>query len=160
MQARLQNSAVNPNERRRLVRHSRGDSRISFGLIGDAIEADGIARANIAVLGSVFTHVDFDELQRILLTLRPVAARGGIIVFSIFIDKAYRLEGPGGYGFPDCYARAWFTRKQLRQACAAIGCAAAEAETFVAQQVNVHRIFALTEKPGLVGGLIRALTVR
>ena len=135
----------------------RDDGRVAFGLIGDPVEADGIARADIAVLGSVFTHVDFDELRRILAKLRPIVERGGSIVFSIFIDDGYRLEGPGAYGFPDCYGRAWFTRDQLRRACDAIGCHAAEAETFVAQEINLHRIFASTRKPGLISRAVRAL---
>jgi cyclopropane fatty-acyl-phospholipid synthase-like methyltransferase len=129
----------------------RDDRRVTFGLIGSETETAAGARADVAVLGSVFTHVDLDELQRIFAKLRPIAMRGGKIVFSIFIDEAYRLEGPGGYGFPDCYGRAWFTHVQLRQASEAIGCVATEAETFVAQQINVHRIFALTRKQGLFG---------
>lgn len=120
-----------------------GDDRITFGLLGSTLEAHALMHADIAVLGSIFTHLDFVELTRILAKLSPIVARGRI-VFSIFIDETFRLEEPGAYGFADCYGRAWFTAGQLRQVCEENGWVAAERETFVAQDVNVHRIFALT----------------
>jgi SAM-dependent methyltransferase len=122
-----------------------GDDRLAFGLLGGALEPSALMQADIAVLGSIFTHVDFTELTRILAKLAPVAARGSV-VFSIFLDDACRLEAPGAYGFADCYGRAWFTAGQLRQLCDENEWVAAERETFVAQDVNVHRIFALTRR--------------
>jgi SAM-dependent methyltransferase len=122
--------------------------RIRFDLIGSRLESDAIARAEVVVLGSVFTHVDLDELQLILSKLRPVVERGGKVVFSIFIADAYRLEDKGAYGLENCYGRVWFTAEQLQGLCDKNGWVATEKETFVAQDVNVHRIFALVRKSG------------
>jgi hypothetical protein len=83
-------------------------------------------------------------MQLILRKLQPVVARGGKIVFSIFTADAYRLEDKGAYGFENCYGRVWFTEKQLRGLCDEQGWVATEKDTFVAQDVNVHRIFGLS----------------
>jgi SAM-dependent methyltransferase len=122
-----------------------GDERAAFSLIGSPLETNALERADVAVLGSIFTHVDFDELKNILYKLEPIVARRGKVAFSIFIDDAYRLESPGAYGFADCYGRVWFSEKQLEQLCTGNGWVAAEKEAFLAQEVNLHRIFALTQ---------------
>jgi len=121
----------------------RWDRRVRFDLIGTRLEATALARAEIVVLGSIFTHVDFEELQHILNKLDPVVTRGGKVIFSIFIADAYRLEGKGAYGIENCYERAWFTAEQIQRLCDQNRWAAVEQESFVAQDVNVHRIFAL-----------------
>ena len=128
----------------------RWDSRIRFALLGSRLATTALARAEVALLGSIFTHVEFDEVQRILKTLQPVISRGGKVVFSIFIADIHRLEGKGAYGFESCYSRVWFTFEQLRWLCDQNGWAISERESFVAQDVNVHRIFALIRNPGLV----------
>jgi cyclopropane fatty-acyl-phospholipid synthase-like methyltransferase len=127
----------------------RWDRRIGFDSIGSRLESNALARAEVVVLGSIFTHVGLDEVRYILQKLQPVVARGGKVVFSIFIADEHRLEGKGAYGFESCHDRAWFTAEQLQQLCAHNGWAAAEKESFVAQDVNLHRIFALIRDPGL-----------
>jgi hypothetical protein len=122
--------------------------RIRFDLIGSRLESAALERADLVLLGSVFTHVDVDELQLILRKLQPVVARGGKIVFSIFTADTYRLEDKGAYGFENCYGRVWFTEKQLRDLCDGNGWVVTEKDTFVAQDVNLHRIFALIRKSG------------
>jgi cyclopropane fatty-acyl-phospholipid synthase-like methyltransferase len=124
----------------------RCDRRIRFDLIGSRLESKAIARASVAVLGSIFTHVDFDELQSILKKLQPIVSDGGKVVFSIFLADTYRLEDEGIYGQKNCYNRVWFTGEQLERVCHANDWAIVEMESFVAQEVNVHRIFALTHK--------------
>jgi SAM-dependent methyltransferase len=126
----------------------RWDGRVKFDLIGSRLEATALAQSEVVVLGSIFTHVDSEELEHVLKKLQPVVTRGGKIVFSIFIADQYQLEGKGAYGIENCYERAWFTAEQLQQLCDQNGWAAAEKESFVAQDVNVHRIFALVRKMG------------
>ena len=124
-------------------RFFRWDWRARFGLIGSSLELKAMARVNVVVLGSIFTHVDFDELCRILEKMRPLLLRGGKVVFSIFIAGEYRLEHKDAYGFDDCYSRVWFTEEQIRRLCDQNDWVLVEKESFVAQEVNVHRIFAL-----------------
>ena len=126
----------------RIFRH---DGRATFGLIGSDVEEEAVGQVDTVVLGSIFTHVDQDEVSRMLAKLEPVLDRGGKIVFSIFLADEYALEGKGAYGFDDCYGRVWFTDEQVRQFAADLGAVAKDEETFVAQEVNVHRIFALTK---------------
>lgn len=95
----------------------RWDGRARFDLIGSPLESKALARVDNVVLGSIFTHVDFGELRRILEKFQPIVARGGKVVFSIFIADTARLEGQGAYGFEDCYQRAWFTTEQLQRLC-------------------------------------------
>lgn len=126
----------------------RGDPRVALDVLGGPLEGTALARADVAVLGSIFTHVDLDEMARILNRMQAITARGGKIVFSIFLDDAYRLEGPGAYGFAESYDRVWFTREQLAPLFDERGLAATETESFLAQEVNLHHIFTLTRKPG------------
>ncbi len=120
------------------------DGRMSFDFIGGSLESTALARADVVVLGSVFTHVDLNEMRRILTKFQPILDRGGKVVFSIFIAHTYQLEQPGLYGFKDCYNRVWFTEDQLRRLSDDGGWLLAEKESFLAQQVNLHRLFALT----------------
>jgi SAM-dependent methyltransferase len=124
----------------------RWDRRVKFDLIGSRLETKALARASVVVLGSIFTHVDFDEMQSILKKLHPIVARGGKVVFSIFLADAYEIEKIGIYGLKDCYNRVWFNMDQLQRLADKLGLALAERESFLAQDVNVHRIFALTQK--------------
>lgn len=135
-----------------------GDGRIVFGLLGEQLEAEAIERAGVVLLASIFTHIDLGEMERILLTLRPVTTRGGKIVCSAFLGEAYQLEGKGAlYGFPDCYYRVWFTQAQLNQLRNRHRWIMTGSETFVAQDVNVHRIMALSRKPPALDSIRQAV---
>ncbi len=127
----------------------RWDRRIRFNLIGSRLEAKALSRVSLVVLGSIFTHVDFDELRHILQKMRRVLSRGGKVVFSIFLADTYRLEEKGLYGFEDCYSRVWFTQEQIQHLCDQNDWVLAEKESFVAQEVNLHRIFAVVHKTDL-----------
>lgn len=124
----------------RMFRH---DRRAQFGFIDSAVEAAAIDKVGVVVLGSVFTHVDINEVDRILAKLTPVVDRGGKVVFSVFIANEYRLEGPEAYGFNDCYDRVWFESKQLMELADRNNWQLTECESFLAQGINLHRIFAL-----------------
>ncbi len=122
----------------------RRDERVAFGLIGSPFESDALARVEVVVLGSIFTHVEAQELVAVLEKMSPVVERGGTVVFSIFIADEYDVEDGGAYGFDDCYTRVWYTRKQLNDVFTANGWVGEERESFVAQEINRHRIFAVT----------------
>ena len=124
----------------------RGDRRIKFDLIGSQLETKALSTVSAVVLGSIFTHVDFNEMERILRKFQPIIAAGGKVVFSIFLAGVHRFEDEGLYGFAKCYNRVWFTTEQLEELNGKHGWVAIERESFVAQEVNVHRIFALTKK--------------
>ena len=125
----------------------RWDRRIHFDMIGSRLEAKALERASVVVLGSVFTHVDLDELQSILKKLSPVVSRGAKVVFSIFLADEYALEDEGIYGLERCYNRVWFTQDQIKQICDQNHWVAVEKGAFVAQDGNTHHIFALTQAP-------------
>lgn len=122
----------------------RWDCRIGFGLIGGRFEHRAVARANVAVLGSIFTHTSYDEMRAVLEKLAPIPGRGGKIVFSIFIGDSYRLENPGAYGMGDAYARTWFTPEQIDALRRVQRWSVDERGSFLAQGANMHRIFTLT----------------
>jgi SAM-dependent methyltransferase len=123
----------------------RHDRRARFGFIGSRLEEEAIENVDVVILGSIFTHVDFREVRHILARLRPVIERGGKVVFSAFISDKYRLEGRGAYGFTDCYSRVWFEPEQLAQLANQEEWHLSEQESFLAQDVNLHRIFALNK---------------
>ena len=127
----------------RIFRH---DRRARFGFIGSRLEEEAIRNVDVVVLGSIFTHLDFREVRQILAKLRPVIERGGTVVFSAFIANEYRLEGRDAYGFIDCYSRVWFEPEQLAQLANQEEWQLSEQESFLAQGVNLHRIFALNKR--------------
>jgi SAM-dependent methyltransferase len=122
----------------------RWDRRVKFDMIGSRLEAKAIANASVVLLGSIFTHVDLDEMKLILSKFKPLVARGGKIVFSIFIAEAYKIENRGIYGIDNCYNRVWFTSEQLQGLCDEFMWALCEKESFLAQNENLHRIFSIT----------------
>jgi hypothetical protein len=117
------------------------DDRIHVELIGSSLEAVAIERANIALLASVFTHVDPSEMRHILTKLMPIVLRGGQIVFTIFLADGHRLEDPGMYGFDDCYGRSFFTTRQLTSVANALALQLTESGPYMAQDGNFHRVF-------------------
>ena len=126
----------------RIFRH---DRRARFGFIGSRLEKEAIENVDVVILGSIFTHVDFREVRHILAKLRPVIERGGKVVFSAFTSNKYRLEGRGAYGFIDCYNTVWFEPEQLAQLADQEDWQLSEQGSFLAQDVNLHRIFALNK---------------
>jgi SAM-dependent methyltransferase len=121
----------------------RHDRRARFGLIDSQLEIEAIASVEVVILGSIFTHVDLREVRHVVNKLRPVIERGGRIVFSAFSANDYRLEGKGAYGLADCYSRVWFQMKQLDRLAHDNGWQLRQRESFLAQDVNLHRIFTL-----------------
>jgi SAM-dependent methyltransferase len=121
-----------------------GDERIKFGLIDSPLEGRAIDRASVAILASVFTHVDHEEMTLILTKLKPIIARNGAIVFSIFIADEYNLERIEIYGMQNAYNRVWYTIEQITTLCDAHSWQLTEKERYVAVDGNVHRIFAIT----------------
>jgi SAM-dependent methyltransferase len=117
------------------------DDRCRFSLFGRPLEQEALELADVAILGSVVTHVDVDELYAIFRRLLPITRRGGQVVFSIFLADEHRLEEPGLYGFDDCYNRSFFTNAQLAEVANALQLEFCERDRFIAQQVNTHHIF-------------------
>jgi len=122
----------------------RWDRRIRFDMIGSRLEAKAIANASVVVLGSVFTHVDYDEMKTILSKFKPIVARDGKVIFSIFLADAYRIENRGIYGIERCYNRVWFTADQIQGLCDEFGWQLTAKESFLAQNENMHHIFSIT----------------
>lgn len=122
------------------------DSRARFGLIGSTLHSEAVQQSDVAVLGSVFTHLGADGVEAILTNLQPIMDRGGAVVCSIFTADQPRLQGKGAYGFTDCYDVAQFSQPQLDALWRKHGVKADERETFLAQEVNLHRILLLTKR--------------
>src|ERR1051325_11130442 len=59
----------------------RKDPRAEFGFIESTLEIEAVARVDLVLLGSIFTHVSVAEVDRILTKIAPVLDRGGRIVF-------------------------------------------------------------------------------
>jgi SAM-dependent methyltransferase len=116
------------------------DDRCRFSLIGHPLEQEALELADVAILGSIVTHVDAHELYAIFKKLLPITGRGGQLVFSIFLADEHRLEEPGLYGFHDCYNRSFFTNAQLAEVANALQLEFCERDRFIAQQVNMHHI--------------------
>jgi len=107
------------------------DDRVQFGYTDTPFEDEAVGSADIAILGSVFTHLLPNEVRRICDKLLPIIHRGGAVVFSVFLTNGQeqnikvkssgRAEGiyvkgqDGAYGTSGCYAMTWFPYKWFVQ---------------------------------------------
>lgn len=98
------------------------DKRVRFDYVDTELAAEAIASAQVAILGSVFTHLLWNRFEEICIKLMPVVQRGGIIVFSAYIANNYTIQekdplrkAPGRtpYGL-DCYYRVFYTMDLIR----------------------------------------------
>ena len=97
-----------------LAREAYGqDPRIHLGFIDSPVETEAIDNVDVVLLGSIFTHLDGKQFELIMTKLLPVVERGGCIVFSCFLAKKHKVNGPGAYGFKDTYQMSWLTKQQL-----------------------------------------------
>jgi len=91
---------------------------VKLGFIGDDVEAEALATVDAVVLGSIFTHLLFDEFHKICDKFKPILDRGGKVVFSVFIDQFYRWQLPNtAYAHSECYSAVWYTENQLKNYC-------------------------------------------
>lgn len=79
------------------------DPRVRLGHVGTELETEAIAKANVAVLGSVFTHIRIEQSLAILDKLSPILDRG-VIVFTAILANAYQLHNAGAHGVHECYS--------------------------------------------------------
>jgi len=88
---------------------------VKLGFIGDAVEQEALTNVNVVILGSIFTHLLFDKFEEICDKFRPVLARGGRVVFSVFTDEHYRCQFPDNlYQHKGCYSAVWYTPEMLK----------------------------------------------
>lgn len=87
------------------------DSRVRLGYVGTALEAEAISNANVALLGSIFTHLKIEESLKILDKLLPILERGAI-VFTVIFDSKYHWDSSGAHGVEECYTAVYNTPDQ------------------------------------------------
>jgi hypothetical protein len=98
------------------IRNFGHDPRSKFGFIDSPLETEAIEKANIVVLGSIFTHLPIEHSTAICDKLLPIPHRNGCIVFSIILGD-YKITLPEQYGFKDCYYVVHNTKEQFDSYC-------------------------------------------
>ena len=94
------------------------DNRISLGYIGSDIEREALKESNIVILGSIFTHLKWGDFERVMAKFEGIIEEDGEVVFSVFLDDKYRVNGDGGvYGVLNCYALVYYTKQELNEFC-------------------------------------------
>jgi 2-polyprenyl-3-methyl-5-hydroxy-6-metoxy-1,4-benzoquinol methylase len=90
------------------------DPRVIFDFIGSYTELVAIRNADCVVLGSILTHMEYEDAIVTLDKFRSVTAKGGKVIASIFVGPTYLLEGTSlAYGCPHFYGKVTLTEKQL-----------------------------------------------
>jgi len=123
------------------------DKRIKLGLIDDDIEFEAYDNVDVVVLGSIFTHLAFhggknNSFVGIMDKIKKVVYKGGIIVFSTFIDETEHTNGGGNaYAIKDCYGLSYYTLENIDKYMKNNKLKALEVESFLAQGIHNHRIF-------------------
>lgn len=90
-------------------------ANIHVGYVGSQIEQEAIARADAAVLGSVFTHLEWKDSCAILDKLDPIT-KTGAVAFSCFIADAESYASPDHYPYAtvQTYHYAFITEGMIR----------------------------------------------
>jgi hypothetical protein len=93
------------------------DRRAKFGFSESELEDEALNAAHVVLLGSVFSHVDFERFQLLFRRFMPVLDRGDAVVFSILLADGYKCTGPGFLlGMHDYfYQDVRYTRRQLSE---------------------------------------------
>ena len=119
----------------RFAREHFADPRVVFDFIGSYSELEAIKKADCVVMGSVLTHLTFEDGMITLDKFRTVADRSGKIFASVFLGQEYELRPPMNYcGCPNCYAAVILTHSQLNKLQYEI------TGTFLAQGIHLHHI--------------------
>lgn len=81
-------------------------------------EIDGILpKVNCMVLGSVFTHLDWESIIEVLDKTLHYYEKGFELGFSAFLGDHYELYGQGHYGKPNTYHVTVLKKEQLQGYC-------------------------------------------
>ncbi len=75
-----------------------------------------VKEINCCVAGSVFTHLEFNNIKNILNTLKPLFDNGGEFGFTFFLDAEPRLYQPFHYG-PNTWGVSSTTLNQYQEYC-------------------------------------------
>jgi SAM-dependent methyltransferase len=115
------------------------DPRVTFDYIGSYTEIKAIQTANYVLLGSIFTHMPYEDAIVTMDKFRSVTRRGDKIIATVFLAPTYTLEGSDKlYGCPNFWGKVYYTKEQLeRWRHQIIG-------TFLAQEVNLHYVVLFT----------------
>lgn len=119
------------------------DKRAAFDVYGAELETKAVSQVQIAVMGSIATHLSFPAFEQIVDRLLPIIKRGGVLVSSFFIQDKYELIGANQFGHADCYALAIYTQGQLDEMCARKGLKSEQKETYLATGC-LHRLIHFT----------------
>lgn len=115
------------------------DGRAVFDLYGNAVETEAMEKAQMAVMGSVATHIPFPQFEEIVKRMLPILNREGVVVASMFIEASYEFRNGLLYGHSDCYGWVSYTQEQLDGLCGRMGLKAVQKETCFTENC-LHRL--------------------
>jgi SAM-dependent methyltransferase len=115
---------------------------VKLGFIGEEVEAEALQQVDGVVLGSIFTHLLFDQFEAICAKFQPILDRGGKVVFSVFLDQVSRWGTNNAYQHKECYSAVWYTQEMLDKYAAKNKVTIQLKETFPAGAG--HKIFCMT----------------
>lgn len=95
------------------TRRNRRDGRMTFSFIGTPTEELAINESDIALLVSIFTHLDIDQTEEILSKLMPIIQRKGSIFFTMILGDEYKLGRGGRYSLSKTYSVVYNTKDQV-----------------------------------------------
>jgi 2-polyprenyl-3-methyl-5-hydroxy-6-metoxy-1,4-benzoquinol methylase len=126
-----------------IAKQTFNDSRHHFGYIGTDLETKALSEVDCIILGSIFTHLSFNDFKSIMEKFKNSIMKGAVVSFSIFTDTEYKEIGRGAYGLSDCYNLVYYTEKQLNDWVSENNYTLKEFPSYIAQCVHIHRMFKL-----------------
>jgi len=118
------------------------DPRVNFGLIDSDMEKEVLSVVDVVLLGSIYTHLLFDDFIKVNDKFLPVIDRVGTIVFSAFVGPEYVFPNKGGaYSVENCYGVVIYTIGQLEKYCYDREVEIELVDCFLAQKTHLHKIF-------------------
>lgn len=123
------------------------DNRVQFGFIDNDEEKIFLDSVNSVILGSIFTHLNFDDFKLVMEKFKPIIKKNGVVSFSVFISDITHTDGvPGMYGIPNCYPLSYYSLKDMNEYCEENNYLLTKVDEFLAQGQFIHEIFRIELK--------------
>jgi phospholipid N-methyltransferase len=117
-----------------------------FDFTDSILVQDALKKADAVILGSVVTHLRFEDSIQLLQKFQPVIDNNGAVIFSTILGDTYKCSGPYAYGPEHSYSYVINTRDQINSMATILNYTSKEVGVFQTDHWAKHTIFKFTKR--------------
>lgn len=92
------------------IKKIKEEKNVKISIGNKSLLSDFIEKSDIIFLRSIFTHLKFNKFEAICNKFK-----NKYIIFSVFIDEEYHVEGKKLYNLDDCYRFVFYTEDMIKK---------------------------------------------